>query len=76
MKKAKPSRPIDPALAEVLKVIQGMTPTVVAKASGGWVGASTISNWRKGKVRSPLNYTLEAALHSAGYTRKIVKRTK
>lgn len=69
-----PQRRLDPELQEVLLVIQSLSPKEISQNSGNLVGRSTISNWRAGKVRSPLNYTLSAALAAAGYERKIVRR--
>lgn len=64
-------RPVDPVLAAVLDRVAKMTPKEIARKSKDLIGASTISNWRKGKVRSPLNYTLDAALAAAGFERVI-----
>lgn len=66
-------RPIDPQMGEVLRYIDGMKNSEVAQRSGGLVGSSTIANWRAGKVRCPLNYTIDAALKAAGYERTIRK---
>lgn len=74
--KSKPRipRPIDPVLPDVLSYISRFTPSELSRASDNTVGASTIANWRSGKTRSPLNYTLDAALQAAGFERRIVKR--
>lgn len=66
-------RPVDPVLADVLDRVAKMTPKEITTRSKDLIGASTISNWRKGKVRSPLNYTLDAALAAAGFERVIRK---
>lgn len=66
-------RQVDPVLADVLDRVSKMTPAEIARKSKDLIGASTISNWRKGKVRSPLNYTLDAALAAAGFERVIRK---
>ena len=69
-------RPVDPTLSDVLDHIGDLTPAEIAKGSQGLVGSSTISNWRAGKVRTPLNYTLEGALRAAGFERVIRKIVK
>ena len=56
----------DPDLDEALKAIEGMKPSEVSLASGGLIGAGTVYNWRRGKVRTPLNYTIRAAYRAAG----------
>lgn len=66
-------RPLDPELEILLQFMDGLTPKEIAEKSGGWVGASTIRNWRAGKVRQPLNYTTSAALRACGYERVIQK---
>lgn len=69
----KAQRPRDPDLDGVLRAINHMTPSEVAKKSGNWVGASTIRNWRKGGVRQPCNYTLTAAMRAAGFRREWIR---
>lgn len=66
-------RPVDPILADVLDRVARMTPNEIASKSQNLIGAGTIRNWRKSKVRSPLNYTLDAALSAAGFERVIRK---
>lgn len=61
----------DPTLVAVLKVIRDLSPRLIETRSG--VASSTIRSWRKGKVRSPQNKTMEFALRAAGYKRVIVK---
>lgn len=66
----------DPELDVVLEKIKHMSPKEVATQSGGMIGAATVYNWRRGKVRCPLNYTVRAAYRAAGYElvlRKIKK---
>lgn len=62
----------DPALADILKAIDGMTAKEVAER-GGYIGASTVSNWRAGKVRCPLHYTLTAAAKATGMEYRLEK---
>ena len=61
----------DPTLQAVLGIIRDLTPRLIENRSG--VSSSTIRSWRKGKVMSPQNKTLEFALRAAGYKRVIVK---
>ncbi len=60
----------DPALASVLTFIDGLTPKQIERKCG--VTANTIRNWRNGKVRRPMNVTMEFALRAAGFKRIIV----
>lgn len=61
----------DPTLEEVLKRIHSLSGPQIERHSG--VSATTISNWRRGRVRHPQNVTMEYALRAAGYKRVIVK---
>lgn len=68
----------DPVLQETLDLLARMTPKEISEASGNKIGASTIYNWRRNKVKCPLGYTLDAALLAAGYERPIrkIRRTR
>lgn len=57
----------DPELDNVLELIKGMSPAEVSMSSGNLIGKSTVYNWRRGKVRTPLAYTIRAAYKAAGY---------
>lgn len=57
----------DPELDTILDLIKHMKPQEVSLASGNLVAASTIYSWRRGKVRTPLNYTVRAAYKACGY---------
>jgi len=70
MKKRKP-RPTDPDLFLILQIIAHKTPKEIAENS--IIGASTIRNWRKGLVKTPLHYTMQAALRACNYKWKIIK---
>lgn len=72
MKKRQP-RPYDSDLDNVLHATNHLSPAEISSRSGNLVAPSTIRNRRNRKVRSPLNYTLTAALKAAGYERIIRK---
>jgi hypothetical protein len=57
----------DPELDTVLDLIKDMSPAEVVMSSGNLIGKNTIYNWRRGKVRTPLAYTIRAAYKAAGY---------
>ena len=67
----KPNKPVkkvtrDPQFDDVLDAIAKLKPSEVAKKSNGIIGASTIYNWRMGKVRRPQHYTMSASLAAVG----------
>jgi len=62
----------DLALVDILKAIEHLTPKEVAER-GGYIGASTVANWRAGNVRCPLHYTLTAAAKAVGMEYRLEK---
>lgn len=68
---AKTQRVPDPDFALVLRAIAAKSPSEISRAVGNVVGKSTIANWRKGKVRRPQHYTMQAALRAVGKEFKI-----
>jgi len=75
----KPNKPIkkisrDPQFDDVLDAIAKLKPSEVAKRSNGIIGASTVYNWRNGKVRRPQHYTMAASLASVGKEFRITRK--
>lgn len=66
-------RPVDPVLADVLNRLGKLSAHDIAEHSNGLIGKSTVDNWRRGRVRTPMNYTIDGALRSAGFERVIRK---
>lgn len=69
----KVKRPQDLDLLNIIHCTNHLSPREISARTGGLVSAATIRNWRKQKVRTPLNYTLSAALAAVGYERVIRK---
>lgn len=68
------SKERDPTLTEVLRIIDrsGKSAAQIDRAKG--VAPSTLKSWRNGKVRRPMNLSIEMTLRACGYKRIIVPR--
>lgn len=65
----------DPDFIEVIRLLRGHNAKAVAAASDNLVGRSTIYNWKRGKVRRPQHYTMQAALRAIGWEYSLRKRS-
>ena len=68
------SKERDPTLTKVLAIIDasGRSPAYIDNHKG--VAPSTLAAWRKGRVRRPMNISIDMTLRACGYQRIIVPK--